>query len=84
MRQPERTPPPGSAFLIPSRKAFLEALDLDRPALAPVRDALTAGRIDEAATAFIQRFRTREITCSLLKDWSAIEHQADGAPPQLR
>ena len=70
MGEPRR--PSGGEFLIPDRVTFLRALDLTKPALAPVRDALDAGDVAEAGRRFAAHFRRRDMSSPLLPDWSRV------------
>ena len=65
---------PGRAedFIVPTRKAFLNCLDLNRPELAPIRAALERDDVDAAAAAYIAHFRTKGISSPLLKNWAAM------------
>jgi len=51
------------------REAFLRLLDLERPELAAVREALDAGDIQAAGAAYVEHFRTLDIDPVLVPDW---------------
>ncbi|MBI2441660.1 MAG: alginate lyase family protein [Lentisphaerae bacterium] len=53
--------PATKSFIIPDRTALLQELDLTRPALAPVKDALDHGDVAAAENAFIAHLRTRPL-----------------------
>lgn len=69
MSQQQRCTPAAEEFVIPSRRAFLEALDLEQPELAAVKAALDAGNVEAATAAFAAHFRQREYDSPLLRDW---------------
>ena len=62
--------PSAGDFLVPSREAFLNCLDLGRAELAPVKDALEKGDLDAAEAAYVAHFRTKPIRSPLLTDWA--------------
>ncbi|MBI2440053.1 MAG: alginate lyase family protein [Lentisphaerae bacterium] len=49
----------GDAFIVPDRMALLRALDLTRPALSPVKEALDRGDLPAAERAYCAHFRSR-------------------------
>ena len=67
-------PRPAAAgeFLIKDRQTLLRLLDMGRPELAKVREELDAGNVEAAGRAFINWFRTRDMTTPLLRDWSKV------------
>lgn len=69
--------PTAEAFVIPDRAEFLRSLDLSRPELRPVREALDRGDVDAAGRAYIAHFRTRDMKSPLLTDWPATPRKAD-------
>ncbi|MEA3401123.1 MAG: heparinase II/III family protein, partial [Armatimonadota bacterium] len=64
-------------FSVPDREAFLRLLDLDRPELAAVREALEAGDAAAAGAAYVQHFRTMQINSSLIRDWGDMARDPD-------
>jgi len=72
------------AILDTQREAFLRDLKLDRPQLAPVREALEAGDVDAAMHAYIAHFRTRDIDSPLITDWDATERNPDDIDDRAR
>jgi len=80
--QPNEPPRPSAEeFVIPDREGFLRALDLDQPVLAEVKAALARGDEAEAGRAFIQHFRTRDLSSPLLTDWDAVPRDPDFTDP---
>jgi hypothetical protein len=62
---------PDASFLVP-REQFLRQLDLARPELAAVKQALDANDVAGAERAFIAYWRTRPLQSPFLTDWDAI------------
>ena len=60
----------GASFIVPTVAELLARLDLATPGLTEIKARLDAGRIDDAATAYIQHFRNRAVDSSLFVDWS--------------
>lgn len=56
-------------LIVSDREAFLHLLDLDRPELAAVKDALDAGDVEAAGAAYMERFREMEIAPALFTQW---------------
>ncbi|MDA1138593.1 MAG: alginate lyase family protein [Planctomycetota bacterium] len=72
--QPTEPPRPSAeAFVIPDRESFLRALNLDLPALADVKEALEQAKIQEAGRAYVQHFRTCDLSSPLLTEWDSLE-----------
>lgn len=67
---------PDASFLVP-REDFLRRLDLTRPELAAVKQALEANDLPRAERAFIAHWRTRPLQSPFLTDWEAIARKAD-------
>ncbi|MEN6302042.1 MAG: heparinase II/III family protein, partial [Armatimonadia bacterium] len=60
-------------FLVPAGEPFLRKLDLTRPELAPVKQALDRGDVPTAEAAFITYFRHKPLASPLLTNWDARE-----------
>lgn len=58
-------------FLVPTGEPFLRKLDLTRPELAPVKQALDRGDVPAAEAAFIAYFRHKPLSSPLLTNWDA-------------
>lgn len=67
---------PDTSFLVP-REEFLHRLDLTRPELAAVREALDAGERDRAEREFIAYWRSRPLHSPLLTDWESLKRDPD-------
>ncbi len=65
-----------ASFLVP-REDFLRRLDLAKPELAAVKQALEANDVPRAERAFIAYWRTRPLQSPFLTDWEAIARKAD-------
>jgi hypothetical protein len=63
--------PKRDAYVIQDTSAWLRLLDLTRPELAPVKEALDRGDAAAAGRAYIAHFRRRPFTSPLLTDWRA-------------
>ena len=61
-----------TSFAVPSGEGFLRLLDLARPELAAVKEALDRGDVPAAEKAYIGRFRARRSDLPLLTDWSRV------------
>ncbi len=59
-------------FIFPDREAFLRQLKLESPKLAAVKAALDKGDVEAAGKAYIAYFRARDISSTMLTDWSAV------------
>ena len=59
------------------REAFLRLLDLERPELAAVKEALDAGNVEAAGAAYVEHFRTLEIDPVLVPDWRGRRRNPD-------
>ncbi len=64
-------------FLVRDREAFLRLLDLDRPELAAVKDALDAGDVEAAGAAYMAHFRAMAISPALITDWRHVPRNPD-------
>ncbi len=56
-------------FVVRDREAFLRLLDLDRPELAAVKQALDNGDVAAAGAAYMEHFRALELDDALITDW---------------
>jgi len=58
-------------FIVGDDGAFLSLLDLSRPELAEVKEALQQGDVARARTAYIAHFRARRFDPALITDWES-------------
>lgn len=66
----------GTGFVVP-RDQFLRRLDLTKPELATVKQALDAGDLPKAEREFISHWRKRPLESPFLTNWDAIARNPD-------
>lgn len=59
-------------FVLANRQAFLKLLDLTKPELGKVKDALDRGDTNAVGSAYATYFRAKDIASPLLTNWTAI------------